>query len=123
MRWVSVASGVAFALLLGLGVGVSGGGACGGRVGGLREGLADLRPQTAEPGLIGDLITPRPGGHSATRLADGRVLIAGGTILGGRSPTARAEIYDPMTRSFDAAGRMREARSGQADVLLPDGEF
>ncbi len=60
-------------------------------------------------------------GHTATRLADGRVLIAGGTD-GGTSPIlASAEIFDPVTGRSSPTGPMGAPRSGHAAALLADG--
>lgn len=64
-------------------------------------------------------------GQAAVRLADGRVLIVGGTHwrVGQPSvPLASAEIYDPSTRMFHAtAGRMSTPRDRPTASLLPDG--
>ena len=62
-------------------------------------------------------------GHTASLLADGRVLIAGG-VQGnlndfGFSSTQTAELYDPATQSFSPAGDMPvAAASHTASVLL-----
>ena len=58
-------------------------------------------------------------GHSATRLADGRVLIAGGRRE--IEALASAEIFDPTTGLFQSAATMVEEREAQAAALLPDG--
>jgi hypothetical protein len=58
--------------------------------------------------------------HTATRLLDGRVLVAGGTTLN-ISPVASAELYDPATGRFSPTGSLQHARSRQTASLLPDG--
>ena len=66
---------------------------------------------------------------TATLLADGRVLIAGGHDSGsggsdgdpGIGDVGVAQIYDPVTGSFSATGSMITSRSGAAAVLLRDG--
>ena len=61
--------------------------------------------------------------HSATRLQDGRVLIAGGhdgtTSFG--VALATAELYDPATGSFSPTGSMIGLRADQTATLLADG--
>lgn len=62
--------------------------------------------------------------HSATRLPDGRVLVAGGaTARPGPSPyTLRtAELYDPVTGQWTQARPMTDARFGHPAVPLDDG--
>jgi large repetitive protein len=71
-------------------------------------------------------------GHSATLLADGRVLIAGGVgsvVIGSPTggppgwPSVRsAEIYDPATGRFGPTGSMMADRAGQTATLLSNGE-
>ena len=48
--------------------------------------------------------------HTATLLADGRVLVAGGTSNAVETKTA--EIYDPMAGTWTAAASMVSARTG-----------
>ena len=55
--------------------------------------------------------------HTATRLADGRVLVTGGLGGGGTS-----ELYDPATMSFSEGPPLLEVRAGShSATLLPDG--
>ncbi|PYV20386.1 MAG: hypothetical protein DMG24_22905, partial [Acidobacteria bacterium] len=57
--------------------------------------------------------------HTATLLADGRVLVAGGVSRG--TASAAAEIYDPMANTWAATGPLMTARSGHSATLLADG--
>ena len=68
----------------------------------------------------GDMKIPR-GGHTATLLEDGRVLIAGGFDTNTRTQVNSAEIYDPDTGTFELTGPMRERRWGHNAILLDDG--
>jgi len=63
--------------------------------------------------------------HTATLLADGRVLIAGGAVLPRNlknSVTAVAEIYDPTTETFSATGPMLTPREFHSATRLDNGE-
>ncbi|MEW6746048.1 MAG: kelch repeat-containing protein [Planctomycetota bacterium] len=59
---------------------------------------------------------------SATTLADGRILIAGGHETNPVSRShASAEIFDPTTRTFTTTGSMLDRRQCHTATLLPDG--
>jgi N-acetylneuraminic acid mutarotase len=65
---------------------------------------------------------PLPSGrynHTATVLADGRVLVAGGSDS---APLASARLYDPTTNAWSDAASMSLARHGQAAALLKSGK-
>ena len=65
--------------------------------------------------------------HTATALADGRVLVTGGLAVLGPSdsaPEAQAsvEIWDPASRTFRSAGAMSEGRSNHTATRLESGD-
>jgi hypothetical protein len=64
----------------------------------------------------------RRGGHSATLLSDGKVLVTGGDDLTSIEGRAEAEIYDPNAGRFASTGSMTMARTGHAAVLLSNGK-
>jgi hypothetical protein len=77
----------------------------------------------------GSLVSPRDT-HTATQLADGKVLIAGGNAVLMAGPSyggilATAELYDPAgdggVGSFSATPSMSSPRVGLTATLLPDG--
>jgi hypothetical protein len=76
------------------------------------------------PPIPGCLATPRAG-HTATLLADGTVLAAGGVTLdglGGNSSRDRsAEIYHAASKTWSGAGTMSTPRSLHAATRLNDG--
>jgi hypothetical protein len=72
-----------------------------------------------------DLNVARTFGHSATTLADGRVLVAGGgdeRLPTGEQYLASAELYNPATNSWTATGSMTVERLRHFAVLLNNGK-
>ncbi|WP_437480304.1 kelch repeat-containing protein [Sorangium sp. So ce1014] len=63
-------------------------------------------------------MTTSRSGHAATRLLDGKVLVAGGR--NGAYLTSAA-LYDPSNNTWSAAGSMGVARNKHTATLLPDG--
>jgi hypothetical protein len=64
--------------------------------------------------------------HAATLLLDGGVLITGGlgyTATGRAGTLASAELYDPRTGAFSAAGLMTQDRAGHTATGLSDGRI
>jgi len=66
----------------------------------------------------GPMVTPRSTGFTATLLADGTVLVAGG---GGKGYLASAEVYDPTSGEWTATGDMAVVRGDFTATLLADG--
>ncbi len=81
-------------------------------------------PATGQWSDTGSMATPRFG-HIAVRLANGRVLVAGGYMHSSatsvNSAEISAEIYDPDSGIWNAAGSLRVPRLGHAATLLTDG--
>jgi WD40 repeat protein len=71
-------------------------------------------PATGAFSPTGNMTAARTG-HTATLLANGRVLITGGSGL------STAEVYDPATSSFSATGIMGLARASHTATLLSNG--
>src|SRR5271167_181684 len=80
-------------------------------------------PQSGSFTLTGDMGVGRVL-HTATLLANGRVLIAGGTDRsgGGGAATASAELYDPSTGTFTPTGSMNTDRAQHTATRMTSGE-
>jgi hypothetical protein len=64
---------------------------------------------------IGNMVSARAG-HTATLLANGKVLVAGG------SSGDAAELFDPATGEFTATGSMETSRTNATATLLKNGD-
>jgi hypothetical protein len=87
-------------------------------------GPSPAGPRTATPPATGTMSTDRAA-HSATLLADGRVLLAGGFRTVGKAQKreylSSAEIYSPRTGKCTPTGEMAYPRSGHIAIMLDDG--
>lgn len=84
--------------------------------------LRASQPSASRAGSItaaGQMLEPRSG-HTATLLAGGKVLVAGG-MRRNQDFYKSAELYDPATGKFQLTGEMHERRVGHVAVLLPSG--
>lgn len=59
--------------------------------------------------------------HTATLLANGKVLIAGGQTVTDAAPSVTCEIYDPATGTFSATGSMGHSRQQHNAHALSNG--
>jgi hypothetical protein len=98
------------------GAGSTGGGAV--SVPGNRLYLYD--PQTEKFSASAATLTVERAAHTATLLADGRVLLVGGTDPLS-TPLASAEIFDPVTETVTPAAAMPGPRVAHTATLLADG--
>ncbi len=76
------------------------------------------------PHLVPASKMPSPrAAHSATRLADGRVLLAGGCAADGceEGIASDAILFDPVTGAFSPAGKLLQPRVGHRAIALADG--
>lgn len=77
------------------------------------------------PTTCAALATPRAG-HSATRLDDGTVLVAGGYSYdaeGKKVYLKSTELFDPRTGAFEVlTSQLNVGRSGHTSTLLPNGK-
>lgn len=94
--------------------------ACGGGAGGSggASGGGGGGSQVAGFQPTGDMEIERAA-HTATLLANGKVLITGG--FNSTDNLATAELYDPTTGAFTTTGTMTTARSSHTATLLAEG--
>src|SRR5262245_32395672 len=67
-------------------------------------------------GLIGEI----PRDAASTALADGRLVVIGGSNADSQ-PDAHLAIFNPATGTWTQAGEMNEARTGHTATALKDG--
>ena len=77
-------------------------------------------PATNTWSAVGSLAEARAH-HSATLLANGKVLVAGGSSNNANLPINSAELFDPATNIWSAAGSFLVERRDHETTLLPDG--
>lgn len=80
-------------------------------------------PRTGGWTATGPMRTEVPFNHSATRLWDGRVLVAGGAFegTGGSGTLDEAQLFDPSSDTWVSTSSMSVPRTYHASVRLTDG--
>jgi len=78
---------------------------------------------TATWSISGNLSTFRHyGGYSATPLANGQVLVAGGLDYSSNQPASAEELYDPTNGNWTRISRLVTCRESHTATLLPNGK-
>ena len=78
----------------------------------------EIDPLGRKKNISSSMHTPREL-HTATQLADGRVLVTGG--VWGEDTLNTCEIYDPQSRTWTSIEPMKLPRTRHVAILLPDG--
>ncbi len=86
---------------------------------GVPDGITEVSNTNDAIVSAGEMATGRSV-HTAVRLQDGTVLIAGG-FTSDRSYLDSVEVFDPSSNKFSAAQRMNVRRSSHSATLLRDG--
>lgn len=90
----------------------------------MRLGFGPVQPCSAAGTQLdnfgGNLVTPRTA-HTATLLAGGQVLLAGGYSSTQSAALNAAELYDPATNTWTATASLNDARYYHGAVRLTDG--
>jgi hypothetical protein len=97
--------------------GAGGGGAGGEEPAGPTLALAAIPTATVERASM----NVARAGHTATLLADGRVLVIGGETLSTRAMLDSVELYDPVADSWAELSSLPAPRNNHTATLLPDG--
>jgi len=85
-------------------------------------GFAQWEAQQQKWKTTGSLATARAG-HTATLLANGKVLVVGGGVCGsGCTDFSSAELYDPLAGTWSTTGSLSVPRRGHIAVRLVDGK-
>jgi hypothetical protein len=82
---------------------------------------AEMYDQRAEAFMPTGSMNEGRVGHTAVRLTNGQILVAGGDGRETDSPISSAELYDLQTGVFHLTGSMKVARVGHTAVLLRNG--
>src|SRR5262245_27782340 len=76
-------------------------------------------PHTGQWSMTGDMTTGRSESeYAVVLLPDGRVLVPGGHTAF-QTPVSSADLYDPRTGTWTAAGSMSVVRAGHSSLVLP----
>ncbi len=98
-------------------------------LGGVAAGASPMPDPASQPTACAEVVcsvaplAEGRSGHSATRLADGTVLVIGGGTQFWTVLPLTAELWDPVSETFRPAGSLLVGRHGHSATLLPDGRI